>query len=77
MSALSEALSQVGLTLLARSGGGRREGADAVVRSPAGDECAVVVKQMSLANVDALQRFSIGSSPSGDEAEPVLVVVAI
>ena len=31
---------------------------------------------MSLANVDALQRLSLGSSAAGDEAEPVLVVVA-
>lgn len=76
MSALSEALSQVGLTLLARGHGARREVADAVVRSPAGDECLVRVKQMSLANVDALQRLSLGSSPGGNEAEPVLVVVA-
>jgi hypothetical protein len=74
--ALSEALSQVGLTLDARSRGARREAADAVVRSRAGDECAVVVKQMSLANIDALQRLSLTTSPAGDEAEPVLVVVA-
>lgn len=74
--ALSEALSQVGLTLHAHSRGARREVADAVVRSPAGDECAVVVKQMSLANVDALQRLSRIASSADDSAEPVLVVVA-
>jgi len=79
--ALSEALSQVGLTLSARSRGARREAADVVVRSPAGDECTVLVRQMSLANVDALQRLSLSTSPSGDAVEPdavgpVLVVVA-
>jgi hypothetical protein len=74
--ALSEALSEVGLTLHPRSRGARREAAGAVVRSPAGDECVVVVKQMSLANVDALQRLSLRTPPAGDEAEPVLVVVA-
>jgi|SRR5450631_2721116 len=31
---------------------------------------------MSLANVDALQRLLLGTSPPGDEAEPVLVVMA-
>lgn len=81
MGALSEALSQVGLTLGARSRGVRREAADAVVRSPAGDECAVLVKQISLANVDALQRLSLCTSASGDavgpaSVGPVLVVVA-
>lgn len=75
MDALSEALSQVGLNLHARSRGVRRA-ADAVVRSPLGDECAVVVSQMSLANIDALQRLSLRTPPTGDEPEPELVVVA-